>query len=114
MLHQPNLFSTELPNGSAEPEPNPLPRLQQPAPIWLQRLELFLRVAVQLYLGIFVLVLPWWPRFWDENPVFVILPSLGEFATYGSVRGIVSGIGLLNLWIAFHEALHYRETDPHP
>ncbi len=114
MLQQPNLFSTELPNGSAEPEPQPLPKLQQPAPIWLQRLELFLRVAVQLYLGIIMVLLPWWPRFWDENPVFQAFPQLGDFATYGSVRGIVSGIGLLNLWIAFHEAIHYRESDRQP
>jgi hypothetical protein len=111
MLHQPNLFSSEAPSGSAEPQPEPVPKLHQPAPIWLQRLELFLRVAVRLYLGIFVLVLPWWPRFWDDNPVFRVLPRLGELATYGSVRGIVSGFGLLNLWIALHEAVHYRESD---
>jgi hypothetical protein len=111
MLQQPNLFSSELPTGPAEPEPNPLPKLQQPAPVWLQRLELFLRVAVRLYLGAFVLVLPWWPRFWDDNPVFHLLPQLGDLAMRGAVRGVVSGFGLLNLWIAFHEAIHYRESD---
>ena len=111
MLQQPNLFSTELPTGPAEPEHQPLPKLQQPAPIWLQRLELFLRVAVRLYLGIFVLVLPWWSRFWDDNPLFHLSPQLGNFATLGAVRGIVSGFGLLNLWIAFHEAVHYRESE---
>jgi hypothetical protein len=26
------------------------------------------------------------------------------------VRGIVSGIGLLNLWIALSDAIHYRES----
>ncbi len=111
MLQQQNLFSSELPGDPADPEPQPLHKLQQPAPLWLQRLELFLRVAVRLYLGIFVLVLPWWPRFWDDNPLLQILPRLGELATYGSVRGIVSGFGLLNLWIAFHEAVHFRESD---
>jgi hypothetical protein len=111
MLHQPNLFSSEAPSGPADPEPKPLPKLQQAAPVWLRRLELFMRVAVRLYLGVFVLVLPWWPRFWDENPLFQLLPRLGELATYGSVRGIVSGFGLLNLWIAFHEAIHYCESD---
>ena len=111
MLHQPNLFSTEAPSGPAEPEPKPLPKLQQPAPLWLQRLELFLRVAVRLYLGVFVVVLPWWPRFWDDNPLFHLFPPLGDFATHGAVRGIVSGFGLLNLWIAFHEAVHYRESE---
>lgn len=111
MLHQPNLFSSEAPSTQTGPEPEPLPKFQQAAPVWLQRLELFLRVAVRLYLGVFVLVLPWWPRFWDENPLFQILPRLGELASYGSVRGIVSGFGLLNLWIAFHEAVHYHEAE---
>jgi hypothetical protein len=111
MLHQPNLFSSELPPGPAEPEPKPLPKLEQPAPLWLLRLELFLRVAVRLYLGVFVLVLPWWPRFWDDNPLFQMLPQLGELATYGAARGIVSGLGLLNLWVAFQEAVRYREPD---
>ncbi len=111
MLQQPNLFSSELPTGPAESEHQPLPKLQQPAPIWLQRLELFLRVAVRLYLGIFVLVLPWWPRFWDDNPLFHLSPQFGDFATLGAVRGIVSGFGLLNLWIAFHEAVRYRESE---
>jgi hypothetical protein len=111
MLHQPNLFSSELPGGPADQEPKPLSRLQQPAPVWLQRLELFLRVAVRLYLGIFVLVLPWWPRLWDENPLFLMMPQLDQLATHGAVRGIVSGFGLLNLWIALHEAFHYREKD---
>ena len=111
MLQQPNLFSSELPTGPAEPQPAPRPNLQQAAPVWLQRLELFLRVAVRLYLGVFVLILPWWPRFWDDNPLFHLLPQLGEFAIHGAVRGIVSGFGLLNLWIAFHEAVYYRESE---
>jgi hypothetical protein len=111
MLQQPNLFSSELPPGPVEPENRPLPKLQQPAPLWLQRLELFLRVAVRLYLGVFVLMLPWLPRFWDENALFQLWPRLGDFAMHGAVRGVVSGFGLLNLWIAFHEAVHYREPE---
>jgi hypothetical protein len=33
---------------------------------------------------------------------------LGSFAAYGAVRGIVSGVGLLNLWIAFEDAIRHR------
>ena len=29
--------------------------------LWLQRLELFLRIAVRLYIEVFVPILPWWP-----------------------------------------------------
>jgi len=27
----------------------------------------------------------------------------------GAVRGLVSGLGLLNLWIAFHDAIRHRD-----
>jgi hypothetical protein len=36
-------------------------------------------------------------------------PTLSIFAANGAVRGIVSGLGLLNLWIAFHDAFRRRE-----
>jgi hypothetical protein len=29
---------------------------------------------------------------------------------YGAVRGVISGLGVLNLWIAVDEAVHYRES----
>jgi hypothetical protein len=29
---------------------------------------------------------------------------------YGAVRGVVSGLGLLNLWIAIVEAVHFRRS----
>jgi hypothetical protein len=28
----------------------------------------------------------------------------------GALRGMVSGLGLLNLWIAISEAIHYKES----
>jgi hypothetical protein len=34
---------------------------------------------------------------------------LGHIATNGAVRGIVSGIGLLNLWVAFQDAIRHRD-----
>jgi hypothetical protein len=36
-------------------------------------------------------------------------PALGIFAAHGAVRGLVSGLGLLNLWIAFQDALRHRD-----
>jgi hypothetical protein len=47
--------------------------------------------------------------FWEQNPLFAQLPALSAFAANGAVRGVVSGLGILNLWIAFQDALHYRD-----
>jgi len=82
----------------------------QRIPYWLQQSERFLRVIVRLYLGLLVCFAPWYPAAWDNNPLFASSPSLQHFVTLGAVRGLVSGLGVLNLWIAVREAL--RKSDP--
>ncbi len=78
-------------------------------PLWLRRFELFLYVVLRIYIGVVVLVLPWTPL-WTDNHLLNYFPRLSVLLTYGAVRGIVSGLGLLNLWIAVDEAVHYRES----
>ncbi len=78
-------------------------------PRWLERVELFLRVMLRIYIGLAVSVAPWWPAAWDKNPIFLQFPMLGNIATYGAVRGLVTGLGLLNLWIAFQDAIRHRD-----
>lgn len=81
----------------------------QRIPRWLVRMELFLRVILRLYIGLLVCYAPWWPAFWDQNPLFAQFPALSVYAANGAVRGIVTGLGLLNLWFAFQDALRHRE-----
>jgi hypothetical protein len=93
-----------LPGISAPPVRGP-----QRIPRWLERAELFLRVVLRMYIGLAVCYAPWSHLFWDQNPLFLQFPTLSIFAANGAVRGIVSGLGLLNLWIAFQDALRQRE-----
>ncbi len=81
----------------------------QRIPHWLERAELFLRVLLRMYIGIAVCYAPWSHTFWDQNPIFVQYPTLAIYAANGAVRGIISGLGLLNLWIAFHDAIRHRD-----
>lgn len=81
----------------------------QRIPRWLMRAELFLRVLLRLYLGLALCYIPWSRIFWDRNPLFVIFPTLAIFAANGAVRGMISGLGLLNLWIAFQDAIRHRD-----
>lgn len=62
-----------------------------------------------MYVGLAALFLPWWHNVWDQNPWFLQFPALGRFGTLGAVRGILSGLGLLNLWFAFHDAIRHRD-----
>ena len=86
----------------AEPQPHRIPR-------WLERVELFLRVMLRMYIGLAVCYAPWSHTFWDQNPIFLQYQWLANFAALGAVRGVVSGLGLLNLWIAFHDAIRHRD-----
>jgi hypothetical protein len=117
MSQQPELTSPQLDLSLAtKPEPKPAaappsePRhAPQRIPRWLERAELFLRVLLRMYIGLAVCYVPWSRTFWDQNPLFMQFPTLGTYAANGAVRGIVSGLGLLNLWIAFHDALRHRD-----
>ena len=78
-------------------------------PPWLQRAELFVRVLLRMYIGLAICYAPWSRTFWDQNPLFTHYPAISILAANGAVRGIVSGLGLLNLWIAFREAIRHRD-----
>lgn len=109
--------ASPAPESGAAPEdqtppPEPIAASPQPQriPRWLERAELFLRVLLRMYIGLAVCYAPWSPLFWDQNPLFVQFPTLSIYAANGAVRGIISGLGLLNLWIAFQDAIRYRES----
>jgi hypothetical protein len=36
-------------------------------------------------------------------------PRLAEILHMGAVRGFISGLGMLDIWIGISEAMHYRE-----
>jgi len=97
------------PVSAVAPDPSTGGSPPQRIPRWLVRVELFLRVMLRMYVGLAVCYAPWSHTFWDQNPVFVQFPTLAIYAANGAVRGIVSGLGLLNLWIAFDDAIHHRD-----
>jgi hypothetical protein len=80
------------------------------APVWLQRMSLFVLVLFCVYLGVLVMVLPWWPRMWDQNIFLLARPQLAGVLHNGAVRGLISGLGALDIWIGISEAIHYRES----
>jgi hypothetical protein len=122
----PALLAGTASDPASASETNPRAAAQPPdrVPRWLERLELSLRVILRIFIGSFVCFLPWLGHIvvqfpvvliflpgarmlWDQNPIFQLFPALGDFATLGAVRGIVSGLGLLNIWIAFQDAIRH-------
>jgi hypothetical protein len=115
----PVLTVSPVPQSGSAPDPNPgseqAPQAAEPqphrVPRWLERVELFLRVMLRMCIGLAVCYAPWSHTFWDQNPIFLQYPGLGSFAASGAVRGLVSGLGLLNLWIAFQDAIRHRDGE---
>ncbi|MGA7886404.1 MAG: hypothetical protein WCA44_11735 [Acidobacteriaceae bacterium] len=76
---------------------------------WLRRADLLLRVMLQMYLGLLLVFAPW-TRFWTYNHLLLYFAPIAHLTATGAVRGLVSGLGLLNLWIALFDAIHYKES----
>ena len=109
MSVQPHLIP-DMPEAQAPDRPSREDATLQPAPIWLQRLSLFILVLFCVYLGVIVTVLPWWTSVWDQNPLLAAHPRVWAILKLGPVRGLISGFGLLDIWIGISEAVHYREN----
>ncbi len=100
----PSLTATRSPSAA-----DLRPKASASAPIWLQRLSLLILVLFCVYLGVLVMILPWWSRIWDHNAFIQARPALRTLLHNGAVRGLISGLGLLDIWIGISEAVHYRE-----
>ena len=75
---------------------------------WLNHLALLLFVLLCTVIGLWMSLLPWSLQ-WTDNPLLWTHPDLRTFLGYGFVRGMCSGLGLLDLWIGIREAADYYE-----
>jgi hypothetical protein len=78
------------------------------ARLWLRRFGVLLFVFFCATLGVMLMILPWRPE-WSDNPLLLPYPTLRAFVASGFARGVSTGLGLLNVWIGFSEAIQYRE-----
>ena len=94
-------------NAAASPTPITVPIT--PAQRWLARLGLFVFVSFCIEVGMVLVALPW-TQVWSNNPL--VLAHLGwrDVLQNHFLRGAVSGLGLVNIWMGIYEAVHYRET----
>jgi len=113
-MQQPTLFSSSATGSSAmtpdDRPAGPIPPRRRPRRFVtaLFAVEFLLAIMVRIFIGVILLVLPWSPL-WDNNHLLQTFPHIAAWASYGATRGIVSGLGLLNLWIAIDDTLHRGE-----
>lgn len=96
------------------PTPIAVSRTPPPSPsssvlrLWLRRFEVLLFVFLCATLGVMLMILPWRPE-WSDNPLLMPYPILRALIASGFARGLTTGLGVLNVWIGFREAVQYRE-----
>jgi len=84
--------------------PAPVPR---PVYHWYHKMSAVIFITFCVEIGIFLLIFPW-TEYWDANYFSALLPDWHRYWDNMYVRGAVSGLGVVNLYISFLEILRLR------
>jgi hypothetical protein len=70
-----------------------------------------LSALCSLSIGLVLVVVPWWPQWlWDANVLVDHWPLLRRLVLSPFLRGAVTGLGLVNVLLAFQEVReHFAE-----
>ncbi len=93
----------DVPKG-APPPPAPAPR---PAHRWYHMLGAATLIAACTSMGLFLLVFPW-SAFWETNYFVLQVPAIQDYWSSPYLRGAVSGLGLVNLFVALVDLVRFR------
>jgi hypothetical protein len=99
---------TNLDNPTPAQPAESAPENTAEMPVWLQRVFVVVYVLFCIELGLVLIVLPW-TRFWFSDGWTVQWQPFQHFMQLGFVRGAVSGLGLLDIWLGVLEAVRYRD-----
>jgi hypothetical protein len=93
---------------AAQPAHDSVDRPRSAAHLWLRRVWVLLFVFLCATIGVMLMILPWRPE-WTENHLVSPYPTLLAIFSSGFTRGVCTGLGVINVWIGFWEAIQYRE-----
>ncbi len=74
---------------------------------WPRKLWSIVFIVFCLEIGLFLLIYPW-TDFWGDNLFLSMAPRWTALWFNGYFRGVLSGLGVLNVYIAFSEILRLR------
>jgi hypothetical protein len=99
---------SEIHTGLIDPSAESKAREGRGVQLWMHRLSVFLFVLISAVAGVLLIILPWTSE-WTDNTLLLSYPGLRAVISSGFFRGVCSGLGALDIWIGFWEALHYHE-----
>jgi hypothetical protein len=79
--------------------------------VWARRIAVLLFVFLCAGVGVLLIILPWTDQ-WTDNRLLLEYPQLRSIVSSGFTRGVCTGLGLIDIWIGFWEAIHYHEDKP--
>lgn len=84
------------------------PRVESRLQRWGRRAGVLIFVFLCAVIGVLLVILPWHPE-WTDNHFLLRYPALRSIFGNNFFRGVCSGLGVLDIWIGFWEAIHYHE-----
>jgi len=91
------------PSGEVAQESVPSP----PRYHWYHKVSALIFIVFCLELGMFLLVFPW-SELWDRNILLSLVPEWHRYWDSAYLRGAISGLGVVNLYIALVEIFRLR------
>jgi hypothetical protein len=83
---------------------------------WYHKVSAVLFIVFCLEVGLFLLIFPWTDK-WDDNLLATFLsstiPRWSEVWQSAYLRGAVSGVGVVDLYICFSEIFRLRRFSQH-
>jgi hypothetical protein len=100
------------PDREEQAPPVPL-AIDLPAYRWYHKMAAVLFVSFCLAVGLFLLIFPWTDG-WDNNYFSTSIPVWRQYWDNMYVRGAISGLGVVNLYISFVEMFRLRRFAKKP
>ena len=80
------------------------------------KITVIIYILICFEVGILLLILPWYSAFWDENFFLYYVTNklnaawIPTLLTSGYAKGIVTGIGVLNILAGLLDVFKFRES----
>ena len=103
------MMPTEPPQAPSEAVPGPVP-IRRSEYRWYHQSVVLMPFC--LVIGIFLMIFPW-TDYWEGNYFSSLGPQWRQYWDNMYVRGAVSGLGVLNLYISLAEVFRFRRYSKH-
>ena len=104
---EPGAGTTPTPLHADTPDTHPIMEYR-----WYHKMSAVLLITFCLEVGLFLLIYPWTDA-WDSNYFGGLAPQLRQFWDNMYVRGGISGLGVINLYISLSEVFRLRRFSRH-